>query len=325
MSARALAIGSPKANQLRPFKMRGDLSAVADLVELCFQDTLDEDGRMYIQQMRRTAQNSSLLNAAISSTLNNDLPPGGYVWEEENRIVGNLSLIPILAFGKRHYLIANVAVDPKYRRRGIASQLTEAALEQTSTSKAEEIWLQVDHNNQAAIELYRGMGFRDRAHRIGWISRPRADLGLTPSEDIQIRHQRTDDWGLQKSWLEANYPGEVRWNLPLDLGQLQPGFLGSVQRLLGDRRVEQWAAESADELMGVLSWQSSMLNADRLWLATGEDKESQVLPSLLSIAHKKLRRGRKFLLNYAAGRSESIFEEFGFSRLRELIWMRFDG
>jgi hypothetical protein len=38
------------SSHLRAFDVRHDLDAVADLVEVCFADTLDADGRRYIQQ-----------------------------------------------------------------------------------------------------------------------------------------------------------------------------------------------------------------------------------------------------------------------------------
>lgn len=50
MSARALGLHAELKSNLRSFDMRRDLLAVADLVELCFKDSLDADGRMYIRQ-----------------------------------------------------------------------------------------------------------------------------------------------------------------------------------------------------------------------------------------------------------------------------------
>ena len=314
-----------KQSQLRPFDMRRDLLAVADLVELCFRDTLDGDGRLYIHQMRRTAQNSRLLSMASASAVNSDMPPGGFVWEEGGQLIGNLSLIPIAADGKRYYLIANVAVHPDHRRRGIASQLTHVALDQALATSANQIWLQVDHSNQAAINLYQHNGFVEKAHRIAWIAQPLRGRALNASFDVPIRGVKSEDWEQAEAWLQANYPDEVRWNLPLKIKQFQPGFSGSVQRLLGNRQYSQWAAEWGGECIGVLCWQSSTLTADRLWLASNPEGETLAIPALLSQAHSQLKRGRKMLLNYQAGRGENLFEEFGFRRLRQLKWMQYTG
>lgn len=46
---------------IRRFDIRRDLNMVADLVELCFADSLDADGRRYIRQMRSTARHPNFL------------------------------------------------------------------------------------------------------------------------------------------------------------------------------------------------------------------------------------------------------------------------
>lgn len=53
----------------------------------------------------------------------------GFVWEENGQIIGNLSLIPSTKGGRRVVVIANVAVHPDHRRRGIAHELTQRALQ----------------------------------------------------------------------------------------------------------------------------------------------------------------------------------------------------
>ena len=40
------------SENIRPFDAYRDLGAVADLIEICFADTLDADGRGYLQRMR---------------------------------------------------------------------------------------------------------------------------------------------------------------------------------------------------------------------------------------------------------------------------------
>ncbi len=315
MSAQALTLPKKLPANLRPFDMRRDLLAVADLVELCFAETLDADGRLYIRQMRQAARGPMLDVMGRA-----DLPMGGLVWEEDGRVIGNLSLIPHYYAGQRIYLIANVAVHPKYRRRGIARALTQAALNEIERSRPHATWLQVDETNPAAVSLYEGMGFVERMQRTSWRMQPDA-ISMEHISKATVRTRRAGDWRQQKNWLQANYPVDVRWQLPLDLGLLQPGLLGALQRSLSDRRSEQWAAELNGKLLGVLAWQSSSLEADRLWLAAPAELEASAIVALIGHARKQLSSQRKLALNYPAGRAGEALEEAGFSAARTLIWM----
>jgi len=159
-------------SQLRSFDVRKDLNAVANLVETCFADTLDEDGRRYVNQMHSAARNPGYLRWAMAVAENAPMPFKGYVWEENGYLAGNLSLIPYRYQGKRCYLIANVAVDPAYRRKGIARSLTITAIDHARERGIDEIWLHVRSENAAAMNLYQSLGFIQRAKRITWEMKP---------------------------------------------------------------------------------------------------------------------------------------------------------
>ena len=47
---------------LRPLSILRDLPAVADLIEQCFASTMDNDGRRYVQDMRRAGKDLSLIH-----------------------------------------------------------------------------------------------------------------------------------------------------------------------------------------------------------------------------------------------------------------------
>lgn len=308
-----------RPTNLRPFDVRRDLLAVADLVELCFAPTLDSDGYQYIRQMRQAARAGRWLPAQPASL---EAPLMGMVWVEDGVLVGNLSLIPQYLGSRTRYLIANVAVHPDYRGHGIASQLTRAALEDVRSRGRSETWLQVDHTNATAIGLYTRLGFVEKMRRTSWRGWPQAAAeALAPA--LRIRKRVDADWPMQKAWLDAMYPADVRWHLPLKTSALRPGWQASLQRLFGDPRSMHWSAAQGKHLHAVLSWQSSTLEADRLWLAADPHDAQPPLAQLLDAASRHLRRDRKLALNYPAGLAAEAIQAAGFSALRTLIWMRY--
>lgn len=309
---------------LRPFDIRRDLLAVADLVELCFRDNLDEDGRLYIEQMRQSAQSSRLLNLANAASRYADLPTGGFVWTDSEQLVGNLSLIPIHSGGRRRTLIANVAVHPDYRRRGIARALTKAALDEIGDRRVDETWLQVDEENLHAQALYRSFGFVERARYTTWSITPQHGMFPPQSPNIKVRTGHNADWDAQRKWLAAAYPSNLRWNLALRLSLFEPGLRGGWRRLLETRQTARWSALSAGKLCGCLLWNSSSLNADRLWLGLAAAQQDESIPALLAYAYRVLPPRRPLLLDYPTGQAVSPLQACGLAPLRTLIWMRLE-
>ena len=64
--------------------------------------------------------------------------------------------------------ITTVAVDPAYRRKGIGRRLTIALLEEAKTRNMDCSTLEVRSGNEAAIELYKQLGFEITATRKGY-------------------------------------------------------------------------------------------------------------------------------------------------------------
>ena len=84
-----------QSGHLRPLDVRRDLGGVADLVEQCFADTLDTDGKRYIRQMRSLARSPGTLNWIGSFSERSYLPLSGYVWEEERARGGQFDSDPL--------------------------------------------------------------------------------------------------------------------------------------------------------------------------------------------------------------------------------------
>lgn len=74
------------------------------------------------------------------------------------RIEHGFSDVRKLHFAKKGHVIS-VAVMPEFRRRSIGRGLVESALSALSGLSADECFLEVRITNDAAIELYRKLGF----------------------------------------------------------------------------------------------------------------------------------------------------------------------
>ena len=310
---------------MRPLDIRRDLTPVADLVEQCFSETLDADGKRYIQQMRLAGQRSGTFAVASTLASRSGLPLLGFVWEEDGRLVGNLTLIPYFVRKKRYYLIANVAVHPEYRRQGIAYRLTARALELAQKSGIQETWLHVREENAHAIHLYRSLGFTERARRTSWMSDGRSGNGGSPGlGNVQVGLRRAEDWTAQKGWLKRLYPEDVTWHLPLKSAALRPGLIGSAYRFLNDLNVRQWSARQGKQLLGVLAWHASRSYADSLWLAASPEDENAAARLLLGSLRQYIPYNRPLSLDYPAGRASQAILDAGFKVHQTLIWMSTD-
>ncbi|MHB8192097.1 MAG: GNAT family N-acetyltransferase [Bellilinea sp.] len=305
---------------IRPLQKRKDLAAVANLVELCFAETMDPDGREYIKHLRWLAQGYTGWGANPFERL--QLPVQGFLWEEDQIIVGNLTLIPFSSKGRKYFLIANVATHPGYRQRGIARKLTLTALDYARTHGAASAWLHVRDDNPVAIALYESLGFAERLRRTIWQCDSYIEPGLTDLQNgVQVGRRQPRDWQQQSAWLDRVYPPEVSWNLPLNKNRLEPGMLKSLQLIMSGEQVVHLAARKESELIGLVTWEPSRMYADTLWLATDPDSEDAAVQSLMIGIQKAMRRKRPLMANYPAEHAQSAFINSGFAPHMTLIWM----
>jgi len=307
-------------SQLRPFDMRRDLGAVADLVELCFADTLDSDGRDYVARMRSAARNSSFLGWASATADWASVPMGGFVYLEDGRLVGNASLIPYFVNGRRFFLIANVAVHPDYRRRGIARRLTERSIEFARQKGTPSAWLHVREENLGAVHLYQSLGFLERAVRTTWISQPDFIPGEPPT-GMRFITPRSRLWPVYQPWLQHGYPSELAWHIPFRAHLLNPGWPGTFFRFCYNTYVNQWGLLHGERLLGVVAWQSTAARANWLWLAAPQAADEQAMCALLVHARQHAPAQRPLVLDYPAHRFDPAIEASGFVAQQTLIWM----
>jgi ribosomal protein S18 acetylase RimI-like enzyme len=306
---------------MRPLNVLRDLSAVADLIELCFSPTMDNDGQRYLSDMRRASRDDSFLHWASRMTETASLPLMGYVWEQDGRIIGNASLIPFRDKGKRIFLIANVATHPDYRRRGIGRALTERVMKQARDKRASATWLHVRDDNPGAIKLYQDLGFREIARRTTWQASPDPRISY-PDTNIKIVARQPGFWSLQQEWLHRLYPDDLTWYHAWDVNALRPGLWNWFYLLFVDFNFKQWAAVRDDELLATLTWVPQGGRSESLYGATGIGSDPDALTSLLIHAQRAITYSPRLTMEYPAGEMVEAIGAAGFKPQRTLLWMR---
>lgn len=306
---------------LRPLNILRDLPAVADLVELCFADSMDGEGRRYVQDMRRSGSDNAFLKWASRAAESTSLPLTGYVWEENGRIVGNASLVPFKHHKQRLYLIANVAVHPDHRRKGIAHALTERAVQHVRDKNVHDIWLHVRDDNPAAIHLYETLGFSERARRTTWKAATDSRLESLDT-DIAITSRHPAHWETQRHWLSRLYPDLLAWHRNWNFNPLKPGLWMWVYLLFVDINIRQWAAVRKNGLLATLAW-IPCGGGEGLFAGAGERSDPEALTALLLRARRDLYHLYPSIsMDFPAGQLDDAISNAGFKPIRTLIWMQ---
>lgn len=93
------------------------------------------------------------------------------VVEEAGEIAGYAGLSVILDEGD----ITNIVINERYRGRGLGRELLERLLEAGAGRGANAFTLEVRASNEAAIQLYKSMGFEEEGIRKGFYEKPKED------------------------------------------------------------------------------------------------------------------------------------------------------
>ncbi|HAL62001.1 MAG TPA: hypothetical protein DCP08_06300 [Chloroflexi bacterium] len=252
---------------LRPFNPMGDMGPVADLIEVAFGVDLGPEGREAVRGMRAAAYGGPLL------WILGDLF-SGYVWVEEKRVVGNVTL----SRSRGGYLVSNLAVHPDYRRRGIARRLMEAVIDAVEERRAPWVALEVRRDNRAAKGLYEKLGFV----RVDAQTEMRLaeTVALVLREGPSVRELEPTEWREgYRLWKEA-LPKETaflgtREGSKPDLGE---GLLAWLWDLLGRRRY-RWVAGGS-----MLTLRLSWAGPHRLEMVVQGEERGRVEEGLLAKA-----------------------------------------
>ncbi len=304
---------------IRPLNLSTDLKEIANLLFVCFSDSMDEDGKRYIEYLRRFSQSPLFTKMAERNPEKYSLPGEGFVYEDKGKLVGNITLSPMKCQDEMIYLISNVAVLPEHRGKGIAKTLTRTALQYIESKGVKQVWLQVKQENQAAIDLYTQFQFQSFMTRTTWI-RKNANLFLHQPRKIFLRKRKKDEWEIQQKLLGRIYPAELTTAYGFEIASIQPRLRNVINDVLRSRITTHWACE-IDQQIGFISYdlfpEQSYVN---LWVAVPETMEEQFLEVLIPTVHYRI--GKEVRVNYPENEYSTCFREIGMQELNTLLWKR---
>lgn len=145
---------------IRPFDIGRDLRPVAELIADAFATELDDRGSAALREMRVMSRLGGIIDVLNRTTGEFDDYFGGFVWVEDGKVVGNITVQRADKYGNR-WQIANVAVAPTYRGRGLSRRMMETALDHIGEHGGKWVVLQVYAQNSVARTLYDHLGFQE--------------------------------------------------------------------------------------------------------------------------------------------------------------------
>lgn len=329
MATATLKAGATAGSGLRPIDFSRDLGQVADLIELCFSHELARHGRGAVSEMRMMARLGPLAGA-LHRTMQwqgSSMWSDGFVWLDDGKLVGNISL-------QRSdtrpdvWLVANVAVHPDFRRRGLARQLTAAGLDFARQRGGRRAQLQVDGANYGAHDLYYGLGFVLDSSRTTW-ERARASNvpNALPVEGVELRPLREGEWRAAYHLLEQVLPEGLEWTRPLRERDYRPSLWLSIDNALQGRKEENWGAFDlhSGALLGFVRMLTMYGSLTRFSVVLDPRWRATLFEPLLVRALRRLGRvpwGVR--LDYPTFEQTEVLERYGFRTIRTLLWMSHD-
>lgn len=218
---------------IRPFDIGRDLRPVAELIADAFTSELDPRGMAALREMRIMSHIGGLLKLLNRSTGEFDDIFNGFVWVEHGKVVGNVTVQRADRQGNR-WQIANVAVAPPYRGRGIAHMLMDRALEHIEASDGDWAVLQVYAENQVARRLYEHLDFDD----VGGTTELRLDrmpdVGY-PEEPPGFRAFSSNAWQPLYELATSQLNGQTQWWRALRRSDFQVTF---------EEQIGEWLART---------------------------------------------------------------------------------
>ena len=314
---------------IRPFDIGRDLRPVAELIADAFTNELDPRGLAALREMRIMSHLSGLLKLLSRSTGDLDDVFSGFVWVEDGKIVGNVTVQRADKYGNR-WQIANVAVARTYRGRGIARRLMEQALTHVAASDGRWTVLQVYAHNSVARRLYSQLGFEEVGGMVDLkLARvPKVDFPERTTNFQPFTHQH---WQPLYELATNQLNPQTQWWRPMRRADFQPSFeqqFGAwMWQTLGRQQIYRRAFQSLRRFEAAL-----VLTAERwrgvhelqMWVRPEQYGmvEHYMVQWVMATLQEYPRWPVKVTLSSEHGAGIRAVEQFGFQQQQTLVTMR---
>jgi ribosomal protein S18 acetylase RimI-like enzyme len=308
---------------LRPISSSSDIVSVAMLVEQAFADDMDASGRRAMREMRWLGTWFGWLDF-FATPGQGALP--GFVWIEAGRIVGNVTVRRLSSFG-HGWMIGNVAVDPVWRRRGIARQLMQAAIDLAREQDGDWISLQVRSDNTGARDLYRSLGFEEVGETI-YFDRAQFDPISAPPQPVEgrLRAARPYDADRIYTLAQAGVPDSARWAEPIYRSSFDLGIERRLTNRLTRTRQVWRVIEVGDQLWGAaLAEVSGWTKQGKLFLWAAPSRSGRIEQVLVDSVLAEVSTPIRQMTAHVPGShvaSRVALATRGFQQVRALTHMR---
>lgn len=329
---------SQKHFGLRPMDPMKDLRGVADLIEEAFASDLDRSGQSALRELRWLSYMGPILWWMVYLSPDHSDFLSGFVWEENKKIVGNIT-INRTAPGSKRWMISNLAVAKNYRQRGIARGLMYTALELVKEYNGTSVSLQVRADNTAAKKLYESLDFIPvsgttylSAQNVPIVE---ADEEISLPDGITLRSQNYSSADIRRAYdlASASIPIALQKEWPLRQRHFQLSdkerLNNYFRRLIGAGASARWIVEDGQRFIGLANIQPGFLReAHRIELIVHPDWRGSLEKPLVARALRYLWPWRKngLMIKQPAEHVEAIqaYKACGVREEQTLIWMKLD-
>ena len=274
-------------NGPRPIDPTRDFPQLLHLLKAVFADEMNGGGRQ-VFDTALVGSNSPFL-WRMDPFLSKLTP--GFVWIEDGRVVGNVTLLPTAS--PQRYLVANVAVQSDYRRRGIARALMEVVQKEVENRGGSEVRLQVERDNAGAKALYTSLGYVSLGTVTSWnllnsrhiLSQDSSSYAQARVKVVRMPSSRWED-AYRLDMLTKH--ADLYWPDPLQRGEYRNDFRRRVLDFFSGKGHETWAVFSNEKvLQGIATINSEWGRAHQLRVRVRPREEETLEPALV---HKLLYR-----------------------------------